>query len=241
MREFTRFNKMNAISLQKMMLDEEASSKLAHMDGMRINECCNCCNCKCDSIECGQSRQFAWYYNESDICNMLKCKPKVCELSNLALQFNNSRVMFSDSDAPLATQEPLYFKDKDLSCDGLCQANEDIQHNKMLHDMVTSLASNLGLQAPVVLERKDKSIQLFFIKATGTNGQEGSIKSSLLEVYNLLNSLDSTCGVANAQVLDVSIDSVDDLYDFVVTCDVDMIALYTKAKQDIMMMQDEAE
>lgn len=69
-----------------------------------------------------------------------------------------------------------------------------------------------------VLEHDEKlNPQLSFIKFTGTNGKEGSIKSSLLDVYHLLNDLDGDSCVKWSQVLDISIDNLDDVYAFLVT------------------------
>jgi hypothetical protein len=75
---------------------------------------------------------------------------------------------------------------------------------------------------PIVLTREDGSVQLFFIKGTGTNGKEGSIKNSLIEVAELLEDLDEMEEITWSQVLDASIDNADDVYTFVITCTVDI-------------------
>lgn len=70
----------------------------------------------------------------------------------------------------------------------------------------------------VVLEQDDDmKPQITFIKHTGTNGKERSIKQSLMDVYFLLNDLEQEERVEWAQVLDVSIDVLDDVYDFAIT------------------------
>lgn len=70
----------------------------------------------------------------------------------------------------------------------------------------------------VVLEHDENmKPQITFIKHTGSNGKECSIKQSLMDVYFLLNDLEREERVEWAQVLDVSIDVLDDVYDFAIT------------------------
>lgn len=70
----------------------------------------------------------------------------------------------------------------------------------------------------VVLEQDDnKKPQITFIKHTGSNGKECSIKQSLMDIYFLLNDLEREEKVEWSQVLDISIDVLDDVYDFAIT------------------------
>lgn len=70
----------------------------------------------------------------------------------------------------------------------------------------------------VVLEQDDNmKPQITFIKHTGTNGKKRPIKQSLMDVYFLLNDLEQEERVEWAQVLEVSIDVLDDVYDFAIT------------------------
>lgn len=55
---------------------------------------------------------------------------------------------------------------------------------------------------------------------TGTNGAEGSIKNSLIEVYDVLNQMEKWENVNHVDVADVSIDRPDDLYDFAITLEI---------------------
>jgi hypothetical protein len=56
---------------------------------------------------------------------------------------------------------------------------------------------------------------------TGTNGAEGSIKNSLLEVYNFLNDVEQMENVKRVDVADISIDRPDDVYAFAITIYID--------------------
>ena len=70
----------------------------------------------------------------------------------------------------------------------------------------------------VVLEQDENmKPQITFIKHTGTNGKELSIKQSLMDVYFLLNDLEPEERVECEQVLEISIDVRDDIYDFAIT------------------------
>lgn len=70
----------------------------------------------------------------------------------------------------------------------------------------------------VVLEHDENmKPQITFIKHTGSNGKECSIKQSLMDIYFLLNDLEREERVEWAQVLDISIDVLDDVYDFAIT------------------------
>ena len=60
-----------------------------------------------------------------------------------------------------------------------------------------------------------------FIYHTGSNGAEGSIKNSLLEVYEILNDIETWGHVKHVLVEDISIDVLDDVYDFLITIEID--------------------
>ena len=85
-----------------------------------------------------------------------------------------------------------------------------------------NLHNQYQLTYPTILSKMDGTIQLFSIKGTGTNGQEGSIKNSLIEIAELLDNLESYEAITWAQVLDVAIDNIDDIYTFVITCTIDI-------------------
>jgi DNA polymerase III delta prime subunit len=83
--------------------------------------------------------------------------------------------------------------------------------------MMMELINKYKMFHAVLWKDEDKSPRITFIVQGGTNGREGSIKNSLLEVYNLLYELDNEDKVKWSQVLDVYIDNADDLYDFLIT------------------------
>lgn len=56
-----------------------------------------------------------------------------------------------------------------------------------------------------------------FVYHSGTNGKENSIKNSLLEVYNMLNDIETWDNVEYVIVEDIAIDILDDVYDFAIT------------------------
>ena len=73
------------------------------------------------------------------------------------------------------------------------------------------------LVSPVVQTKINGEVQVYAVKNTGSNGKENSIKTSLEEVAKILAKLDSKSEIQWSQVLDVSIDNIDDLYAFVIT------------------------
>lgn len=91
----------------------------------------------------------------------------------------------------------------ELSNDKLMEINKFIDKYKLSHSVLEM--------------NENKDLQLTFVYFSGTNGIEGNIKSSLLEVYNLMNEIEKEHDVVWIQVLDVSIDSLDDVYSFAIT------------------------
>ena len=209
-------------------LDKNISEQLQNLSGKEINECCGCgCDCKCCEPCCSDST-FIYFHSEYEVRDRLKYNVKVQDLFNINRQFLNKQFMFGGA-TPADVLVPLYFKEPQISAipqvpGGLVQAS--VQHgtefNTELYNFINKLLKEYKMTYPVVLTRADGSVQLFFIKGTGTNGKEGSIKNSLIEVAELLEDLDEMEEITWSQVLDASIDNVDDVYTFVITCIVDI-------------------
>ena len=218
-------NKNNTkVSLKDFSI--EIQERLQNIDN-KVVECC-CCDgdLKCCEPTCGCSAepQMTFFYSESEIVNILKTSVKVQTLYNLHNQFGN-RFRFK-SENPSDTKVPLYFKEiiypnNDLLAE--LQANMlNAQYNTKIFSFINQLCNDYNLGYPVVLSKANNKAQLFFIFGTGTNGSENSIKNSLLQVYELLNELQGIDYINWATVLDVSIDTCDDVYTFVITCTINM-------------------
>ena len=207
-------------------LDKNISEHLENLSGKEINECCCGCDCKCEDPCCSDSA-FIYFHTEYEVRDRLKYNVKVQDLFNINRQFLNKQFMFGGA-TPADALIPLYFKEPQMMIPqvpgGLVQAS--VQHgtefNLSLYNFINKLLKDYKLTYPIVLTRADESVQLFFIKGTGTNGKEGSIKNSLIEVAELLEDLDEMEEITWSQVLDASIDNLDDIYTFVITCTVDI-------------------
>lgn len=206
-------------------LDKNISEQLENLSGKEINECCGC-DCKCCEPTSGDST-FIYFYSEYEVRDKLKYNVKVQDLFNINRQFLNRQYMFGGA-TPADVLIPLYFKDPQMTITkiptGLVQASEQkgTEYNTKLYEFINVLLKEYKLTYPIVFTQSDGSVQLFFVKGTGTNGKECSIKSSLIEVAELLEDLDSMEEITWSQVLDASIDNVDDVYTFVVTCTIDI-------------------
>ena len=218
MKKFNKYNRY--ISLKG--LDQNLIERFENLNGKQINECCGCC---CEPKECCPSQTslvFIRYYNEYDLINVLKTTPKVQDLFDINRQFINKNFLFNGA-SPADSIIPLYFKEPGMTdqlTKGLVEPSQKgTNYNTKLYNFINALIKKYKMTYPVILTKSDGTVQLYFIKGTGTNGKEGSIKNSLIEVAALLEELED---VTWTQVLDISIDNVDDVYTFVVTCTVDI-------------------
>jgi hypothetical protein len=206
-------------------LDKNISEQLENLSGKEINECCGC-DCKCCEPTCVDSA-FIYFHSEYEVRDRLKYNVKVQDLFNINRQFLNKQFMFGGA-TPADTLIPLYFKEPQMMIPqvpgSLVQASEQkgTEYNTKLYEFINKLLKDYKLTYPIVLTRADGSVQLFFVKGTGTNGKECSIKNSLIDVSELLEDLDEMEEITWSQVLDVSIDNIDDIYTFVITCTIDI-------------------
>lgn len=228
--DYISYDKPNIISLNSF--DYDIQEKLKNLDGKKINECCcaTCCDKSKALADCGCcpscSNQMIYFYYESDIIQMLNNNATVQNILNLQKQFGNK--FRYNGETPAANSIVLYFTENNDYTDnngGLNKLSPDYrnaQNDPTLYELIQTLLKKYKLGYPVVLSKQDNTANIYFIRYTGTNGKEGSIKSSLLQMYNLLNSLDNEDEINWSQILDVSIDSVDDLYSFVILCSINL-------------------
>ena len=211
--------------------------------GCCCEEPCPCDNTVCDKT-CDPSltggipvtpiNQFGRFNSEQEITRELDSQPKVMTLYDIHSQFN--RFTFID-DVKDGHIEPLYFGHKEYCAtdNGVNRENGDMpmgqadpENMEQLYDVATiqnhkiykavkEIVNTFDLKCPIVQTKINGEVQFYGVKQTGTNGKEGSIKSSLEEVAKLLGKLDSRSDIKWSQVLDVSIDNIDDLYGFVIT------------------------
>lgn len=93
----------------------------------------------------------------------------------------------------------------------------DVKFDDSVYSILKCLIKKYDMKNAVLEHDENMKPQLSFIKFTGSNGKECSIKSSLLEMYYLLNDLESESCIDWCQILDISIDNLDDAYAFLVT------------------------
>lgn len=217
-------------------IDEELISKINNLKDNPIYECCGCgCCCDptpCDSCaKCCEPKSFG-FTSEWQVVDTLSFMPNVDNLFQIHWQFGN-KFMFHSENEP-ALKEPLYFNgsvEYSMPREPKGKAGELVQpnvipatpfnKNQKLYDFIKDLCKTFDMNYPIALE-KNGIVQLFFVKYTGDNKIEGSIKDSLTEVAKVLGKLDDKSEVTWSQVLNVSIDNLDDLYYFLITCKIDM-------------------
>lgn len=145
---------------------------------------------------------------EEKIINTLKTQITVPQLMELHNKFDNTYKFGGVK--PEEKQEPLYFKDYDIM-----NIEDSIQYNDKFYNLLKSLCKKHNLKYPIVMEKSD-TIQVFCIWSGGDNGGE-NINPSLKSVAKILDSLESNKEITWTQVLNISIDNCDSLYDFVIT------------------------
>ena len=210
--------------------------------GCCCEEPCPCDNTTCDkTCSAGLSgstiipvNQFGRFNSEQEITRELDSQPKVMTLYDIHSQFNRFTFVNDVKDGHI---EPLYFGNKEYCAtnDGVNRENGDMpmgqadpENTEQLYDVATiqnhkiykvvkEIVNTFNLKCPIIQTKINGEVQFYGVKQTGTNGKEGSIKSSLEEVAKLLGKLDSRSDIKWSQVLDVSIDNIDDLYGFVIT------------------------
>lgn len=240
-------------------IDEKLKDKLANIDGYRITECCGCdCDYSSEPDQCDPvtvptpviANQFGRFNSEQEIINELNSQPKATTLYDIHSQFGRFNFQADKNERRI---EPLYFGHKNYKLSGeiVHRENGDMPTreadpksieqlydvstftNKKIYKVVTDVVSTFELECPVVQTKVNGEVQVYAIKMTGTNGKENSIKSSLEEIAKILGKLESKSEIQWAQVLDVAIDNIDDLYTFVLTFVLDPEKVREKLKPEI--------
>lgn len=212
------------------------------------SECCDkCCEPNLAKIP---TQSFGRFNSDNEVTRELDSCPKVQTLFDISKQFGEYH--YSEYDNTIL--EPLYFGLKDpytciVSVDpsvGVTREMGDMPYqeaeptdipvmsvptrfNKKIHDFVIEVCRVLELERPVIQTKINGEVQVHALFFSGTNGKENSIKSSLERVAKLLGKLESRSEIKWAQVLDVSINNLDDLYGFYITFVLDG----EKVKQEI--------
>jgi len=241
MKKFTETYKIeNKVSLEG--LEEQVQEKLKDINGQIIDECCcDCCGCGCtdlkccDTVACSQDEPcFSLkYYTESQILKKLETDVTVQDLYSIRTQFNLGQPYRPFEVNQMIDGSPLFFLEKgftNIEHGGVMQANR-LQDNKAVLNLIKSFSKKHGINDAVVVNYITGGAAVFGIKHTGTNGEEGSIKNSLLEIYNTLNSLQEMPEVSNASVCHVSIDACDDVYAFLFRIALDRNFLINSTQQ----------
>ena len=245
MKKFTETFKIeNKVSLEG--LDQQVQERLKDIEGQVIDECCCGCGCGCGGSDlkccepincapCSQDEQCfsLTYYTESQILKKLETDVTVQDLYSIRTQFNLGQPYRPSEVNQIIDGSPLFFVEKgftNIERGGVMQANR-LQDNKAVLNIIKSFSKKYGIGDAVVVNYITGGAAVFGIKHTGTNGEEGSIKNSLLEIYNTLNSLQEMPEVSNASVCHVSIDACDDVYAFLFRIALDRNFLINSAQQ----------
>ena len=205
-------------------LDKNIVEKLSNLEGYEITECCGCCDDSC-SYGCDIPGEASYTVDPSvpvstgscttlepdpitKYTNIFSGYPKVMDLYNAHGEFSY-KCRFND-EYQRSNSEPLVFYEPSSNMGNMSMSPK-------LREDILSICKDQELSNPVLLLRANGDIQLFAIKHMGTNGKECSIKNSLLDAADTLTKLEKRKEITWAQVLDVAIDNLDDLYTFLFT------------------------
>ena len=240
MKKFTEAYK-NELKVVTEGLEPEVRESFKEIEGKVIDECCGCCGC-CDQLKCCEpccepccgdccsqdENPFKLsFYTETDILKKLETNVTVQDLYNIRMQFNMGQSYRPTEVNQAIDGSPLFFIEKgftNIGQGGVMQASR-LQDNASVLNLMKTFSKKFGITELVVVNYITGGAAVYGIKHTGTNGKEGSIKNSLLEMYNTLNSLQEMPEVSNASVCNVSIDSADDVYAFLVRISLDRVFL----------------
>ena len=212
-------------------LNNNIVERLQNLQDYYINECCCCgCDAKCCEPTCCCENSFIFFYSENEIVNKLKTDVKVQDIFNLHNQFGDRFKYVARGHEMDSVTQPLYFVDKSYSS-GLIEGG--LSFNAKFYGFVQKLVKEFKFTYPTVLTNTNGVIQLFFIMGGGTNGEECSIKSSLIKAVQTLNGLEEYDEINWAQILDVSIDNTDDVYNFVVTCTIEDKSVFDESPKSL--------
>jgi hypothetical protein len=240
MKKLNDFIQNNYISLEG--IDETLVKSISNLNDKQILECCGC-GC-CDSeLKCCDPYYGRPQYSESEITSILRNEPTVQNLWDIHYQFSN-RYRFPGESLE-ETEEPLYFRTNIMTIQNNYTSGEpqtttlmgtDALRNEKLYNFIKSLVKDFKLVYPTVLETEGK-LQLFFIKGEGGVDQsDKNIKQGLENVAKLLGKLESKDEITWSQVLNVGIMNTSNIYNFLVTCTID-ISKFLMTSEDYKKLQ----
>lgn len=235
-------------------LDKKIVERFKDLAGKEINECCcsGCCDCSCDDKCCTCSTELCgepccksyeygsfniMYYGEQAVVQKLIGCLKVKDIYDIFSQFTLGRFRSREACDVLANS-PLFFNEMSMSP---CQSSEtasilsnsrNLKESKEFNKYVKDICKRYGVTNPIVLSTMDNETSIFCIKNTGTNGQEGSIKNSFLQMYDMMNKMEEQDEIMHVNCLDVSIDSLDDVYSFVVRINLDRMFILNTIREN---------
>ena len=230
-------------------LDKNIVERFKDLVGKEINECCCDCCCgepKCCSTElCGEpcckscecSSFNILYYGEQAIVQKLIGCLKAKDIYDIFNQFTMCQFRSKEA-CEVLTNSPLFFSEM---CTSTCQSSEtasiltnsrNLKDSKEFNKYVKDICKRFGVTNPIVLSTMDNETSIFCIKNTGTNGKEGSIKNSFLQMYDMMNSMEEQDEITHVNCLDVSIDSLDDVYSFVVRINLDKMFILNTIREN---------
>ena len=226
MKTLNEFVHNNYVSLEG--IEESLLKSISNLDNQKINECCGCCCEPCCGDKCCDPYCYPKYYSESEITSMLRNQPKVQSLFDVHYQFSN-RYRYPGVTIE-ETKEPLYFRFYNNTISNVYTSGEpqtttlmptDALYNEKLYNYIKGIIEEFGFTYPTVLESEGK-VQLFFVKGEGGyEEKEKTIKKGLEDVAKILGKLEGKDEITWAQVLDVSIDNIGNVYNFLVTCNIE--------------------
>lgn len=242
MKKFTETYKNTKLDLSS--LDNEIQERFSNLNAQPITECCcdccatKCCEPCCGEIGCVNSNVYAFkttFYSEQEIVNKILTTLTVQDIYAIFEQFNVGRIRSTDVNCILA-DAPLFFSEQAIvPANGniILDYGQEIRDSKAINGFIKTISKKFGLKNPVVLLRVDGGVNIYFIANTGTNGKEGSIKNSLNQIYQLLNSLDACEEILCTDCINVSIDCADDVYAFLISISLDkMFVLNAKRTEE---------
>lgn len=235
MKKLNDFINNNYISLEG--IDESLIKSISNLNDKQILECCGC-GCCCGDVKCCDPCCSRPQYSESEITSILRNEPTVQNIWDFHYQFSN-RFRFP-GEGLKELEEPLYFRTNVMTIQNNYTSGEpkttslmvtDALHNEKLYNFIKSLVKEFKFLYPIVLETEGK-LQLFFIKGEGGYDETiKNIKPGLEDVAKMLGKLESKDEITWSQVLNVGIMNTSNVYNFLITCTID-VSKFLMTKDD---------
>lgn len=176
------------------------------------------------------------YYGEQAIVQKLIGCLKVKDIYDIFNQFTMCQFRSREA-CDVLTNSPLFFSEiyafpcQSSEISSILTNSRNLKDSKEFNKYVKDICKRYGVTNPIVLSTMDNETSIFCIKNTGTNGQEGSIKNSFLQMYDMMNKMEEQDEIMHVNCLDVSIDSLDDVYSFVVRINLDKMFILNTIRE----------